>query len=72
MTYRHIVECRNCGATYRFDDPEKTPKGYTNTVYCRNCKRHAPHTVILIAEITNIPVKDLVVNAEAARTERDG
>ena len=26
-TYRHMVECRNCGALYRFDDHKETPRG---------------------------------------------
>lgn len=63
MVYRHIVECRNCGARYRFDDPKKTPKGFTNTVYCRGCKRRAPHTVILTARMMDIPLENLEVGS---------
>ena len=70
-TYRHMVECRNCGALYRFDDPKETPRGFTNTVYCRNYKRKAPHTVIATARMMNIPVKDLPIRAES-RVGRDG
>ena len=58
-TYRHLVECRNCGARYTFDNKSKTRKGYTNSVPCDACGQTAPHTVIAVAELACINIDDL-------------
>ena len=62
--FRHMVECRGCGAKYKFDNKRKTPKGFTNSVPCEACGETTPHTVIIVAELVNISIDDLEVQAK--------
>ena len=62
--FRHMVECRGCGAKYKFDAKRKTPKNYTNKVPCEACGEITPHTVIIVAELIHINIDDLKVQVK--------